>query len=398
MFGHFIPTSQTVGLFTDCSLLSSPSSILSVTAVKSTKSTLSIITWSSSSSEKCVLLYPSSSSISSIGLGVGGCGGGGAGDKVSGSGHVAEMIGAIGGGFKISAGAELLDRIRGVSEFSLDFIKERVKVRASCNGLLCCTSVANKGVYYVCNPMTRDYKMLPRTRERPMTRFHPDDEATLVGLSFDVGSSRFSVVLAGFYRPFGRRPLDSFICLVYDSENGMWRRSISSRNEEFTHMNKNQVVYANGSLHWLTYNCLYVLVFNLDKDLWRKISLPDEIVGGSGARLHLLELDGSVSVIRITESWMTIWVLKESNGDEWFEVDRVSLRCITGLVPSVFPISQTREVLFLASQKQILEYHRRSRVWKEVYAVKNSCTYPLWFSAHAFRSTIVSCHRGVRYS
>ncbi|PIA61324.1 hypothetical protein AQUCO_00300694v1 [Aquilegia coerulea] len=300
--------------------------------------------------------------------------------------------------FYVQSGYICVDRLRGVSEFSLEFLKDRVKVRASCNGLLCCASVPNKGVYYVCNPMTRDYIMLPRTRERPMTRFHPDDEATLVGLAFHTSTCKFNVVLAGFYRPFGRRPLDSFICLVFDSEINAWRRSISSRTEEFTHMNKNQVVYSNGSIHWLTYSCLYILALDLANDMWRKIPLPDQIVGGSGNRLHLLELDGSVSVIRISDSWMSIWVLKDYLGDEWLETDRVSLRCIKGLVPSVFPISQTSEIVFLATQKQILEYHRKSRVWKEVYAVINSFTYPLWFSAHAFRSTIVSCNQGVNYS
>ncbi|KAF6156602.1 hypothetical protein GIB67_014581 [Kingdonia uniflora] len=290
-----------------------------------------------------------------------------------------------------------VDRLRGVSEFSLDFLNDRVKLRASCNGLLCCASVPNKGVYYVCNPMTREYKLLPRTRERPMTRFHPDDEATLVGLGFNLSTQKFNVVLAGFYRPFGRRPLDSFICLVFDSESNSWRRSISSRTEEFTHMNKNQAVFANGCIHWLTYSCLYILALDLENEVWKKIALPKEVASGSGNRVHLLELDGCVSVIQITEAWMSIWVLKDYNGEEWYEADRASLRCIKGLVPGVFPISQTSEFVFLATQRQILVYHRRSRVWKEMYSVKSPFTYPLWFSAHAFCSTIISCHQGANY-
>ena len=56
--------------------------------------------------------------------------------------------------------------LRGVSEFPLDFLKDRVKVRVSCNGLLCCSSIPDKGVFYVCNPMTREFKLLPKTRER----------------------------------------------------------------------------------------------------------------------------------------------------------------------------------------------------------------------------------------
>ncbi|XP_010267910.1 PREDICTED: F-box protein At5g49610 [Nelumbo nucifera] len=300
--------------------------------------------------------------------------------------------------FYVKSSFICVDRLRGVSEFSLDFLNDRVKVRASCNGLLCCASVPNKGVYYVCNPLTREFKLLPRTRERPMTRFHPDDEATLVGLAFNVSNQKFNVVLAGFYRPFGHRPLDSFVCVVFDSETNTWRKSISSRSDEFTHMNRNQVVFANGSLHWLTYSCLYILVFDLDNEVWRKISLPGEVIARSGNRVHLLELDGSVSIIQISEAWMNIWALKNYEREEWCTVDKVSLRCIRGLVPSVFPISQTSEFVFLATQRQILVYHRNSRVWKEMYSVKNTFSYPLWFSAHAFRSTLFSCHQGLDYS
>ncbi|OVA13571.1 F-box domain [Macleaya cordata] len=300
--------------------------------------------------------------------------------------------------FYVKSSYICVDRLRGVSEFSLDFLKDRVKVRASCNGLLCCASIPSKGVYYVCNPMTREFKLLPRTRERPMTRFHPDDEATLVGLAVDLSTQKYNVVLAGFYRPFGRRPLDSFICLVFDSETNTWKRSITSLTEEFTHMNRNQVVFVSGCLHWLTYSCLYILVLNLENEVWSKILLPKEVVDGSGNRIHLLKLDGLLSVIQISEAWMTIWALKDYKSEEWYVLDKVSLRCIKGLVPSVFPISQTSEYMLLATQKQILVYHRRSRLWKEMYSVKNSSTYPLWFSAHAFKSTIFSCHDGVSYS
>ncbi|RZC87921.1 hypothetical protein C5167_004105 [Papaver somniferum] len=221
--------------------------------------------------------------------------------------------------FYVKSSYICVDRFKGVGEFSLDFIKsDRVKVRASCNGLLCCASIPNKGVYYVCNPMTKEYKLLPKTRERPMTRFHPDDEATLVGLGVDMVKGKFNVVLAGFYRPFGRRPLDSFVCLVYDSEMNCWKRSVTSLNEEFTHMNKNQVVFVNGYLHWLTYNCMYVLVFDIENDVWRKILLPKEVVNGCGHRVHLLELDGFLSMVQISDSWMTIWVLKDYAEEEWY--------------------------------------------------------------------------------
>lgn len=284
-----------------------------------------------------------------------------------------------------------VDNKRGVSEFSLNFLKDRVKVRASCNGLLCCSSIPDKGVYYVCNPMTREFKLLPRSRERHVTRFYPDGEATLVGLACDLSTYKFNVVLAGYHRTFGHRPDGTFICLVFDSESNKWRKFVSFQDDQFTHMNRNQVVFVNRALHWLTGSCSSILVLDLDNDIWRKMSLPDEVSYGSGNRVYLLECDGCLSVIQISDIWMKIWVLNNYQKEEWHLVDRVSLRCIKGLVPGIFPISQTREYVFLATHKQVLVYHRKSRVWKEMYSVKNGSTLPLWFSAHAFRSTIFPC-------
>lgn len=284
-----------------------------------------------------------------------------------------------------------VDSLWGVSEFSLDFLKDRVKVRASCHGLLCCSSIPDKGVYYVCNPMTREFKLLPKSRERPVTRFYPDGEATLVGLACDLSRNKFNVVLAGHHRTFGHRPDGTFICMIFDSDSNKWRKFVSFQDDNFTHMNKNQVVFVNGALHWLTGCCSYILALDLDYEFWKKISLPDEVSYGTGNRVYLLESSGCLSLIQISDAWMKIWVMKDYERELWHIVDRVSLRCIRGLVPGIFPITQTGEYVLLATHKQVLVYHRRSRLWKEMYSVKNNATLPLWFSAHAFRSTIFPC-------
>ncbi|KAJ6350735.1 hypothetical protein OIU78_006799 [Salix suchowensis] len=290
-----------------------------------------------------------------------------------------------------------VDNLWGVSELSLDFLKDRVKVRASCNGLLCCSSIPDKGVYYVCNPMTREFRLLPRSRERPVTRFYPDGEATLVGLGCNLSVQKFNVVLAGYHRTFGRRPDGTFICMVFDSDTNKWRKFVSFQDDRIALMNRNRVVFVHGSLHWLTSGCSYILSLDLNCNVWRKISLPDEVIYGAGYRAHLLELDGSLSVIQISEAWMKIWVMKDYESEQWHLVDGVSLRCVRGMVPGIFPISQTSECVFLATYKQVLVYQRKSRVWKEMYSVKNSPPLPLWFSAHAFRTSIFSslhCHCG----
>ena len=112
-------------------------------------------------------------------------------------------------------------------------------------------------------------------------------------------------------------------------------------------MNRNQVVFVNGALHWLTGSSSRILALDLDCDVWRKISLPDEVCYGSGNRIYLLESDGCLSVIQISDVRIKTWVLKDYYSEEWHAVDRVSLRCIKGLVQSIFPTSQTGECVFL---------------------------------------------------
>uniref|UniRef100_A0A1D1Y4N3 F-box protein At5g49610 n=1 Tax=Anthurium amnicola TaxID=1678845 RepID=A0A1D1Y4N3_9ARAE len=294
-----------------------------------------------------------------------------------------------------------VDASGGLSELSLRFLNDRVRVRASCNGLLCCASVPSYGVYYVCNPVTREFRPLPRTRETPPNRYHPDDEATLVGLAFDPSESdgEFSVVLAGYYRPFGHRPFDRLVCLIYNSKMNAWRRFLSTWFDEFSRMNRNQVVFAGGSLHWLTRSCSYVLVLDLGDEVWRKISLPGEIASGAfgASRVYLLEFEGAVSVVQMSEAWMCTWVLEDYEREKWVLVDRLHLRCIMGFVPSAFPVSQTRDAVFMATQSKIFVYDRKSKVWKEIFAVKDTdISYPLWFSAQPFRSTLLSFNQGLQ--
>ncbi|KAG6436981.1 hypothetical protein SASPL_101888 [Salvia splendens] len=98
-----------------------------------------------------------------------------------------------------------------------------------------------------------------------------------------------NVVLAGYHRSFGHRPERTFKCMVFDSATGKWRKFVSLQDDHFTHMNRNQVVFANGALHWLTASCSCLLVLDLDCESWRKIPLPGQVVCGSGNRVYLLE-------------------------------------------------------------------------------------------------------------
>eukprot|EP01018_Ginkgo_biloba_P026208 Gb_31354 [translate_table: standard] len=275
------------------------------------------------------------------------------------------------------------------SELSLDFLPDQVLVRASCHGLLCCDSIMDRGVYYICNPMTREWKLLPNRRKNPAKRYDPD-EATLVGLAFYPSTQRCKVVFAGYYTRFGQRSRDILVTQIYDSQTDTWKRSSTTKSDIFSHINRNQVVFANGSLHWLTYSSV-VLAFDLDKEVWRRIPGPLELVTGNDTRLYLLELEGCISMIQNSGDKMRIWVLQDYEEQKWVETNRIPMTSGSGIAPLLVPLSQTRELVFLASHKQILACHLKEKLWKEVYLWQNTVACPLWFLAHAFEQTLFFC-------
>ena len=63
--------------------------------------------------------------------------------------------------------------------------------------------------------MTRELRLLSRTRERPFTRFQLDYEVTIAALAFDLLSYRFVVFLTEFYCLFDHWPHNEFVCLVF---------------------------------------------------------------------------------------------------------------------------------------------------------------------------------------
>lgn len=54
------------------------------------------------------------------------------------------------------------------------------------------------------------------------------------------------------------------------------------------------------------------------------------------------------------------------------------------LLLGIFPNSHNDESMFLATYKHVLLYNKRSRIWKEMYSLKNNSTLSLWFSAHMY--------------
>ncbi|KAK4770886.1 hypothetical protein SAY87_031418 [Trapa incisa] len=275
-----------------------------------------------------------------------------------------------------------VDSLRQASQLSLDFLNEHVKIRASHNGFLCCSSELYKDKYYICNPMTREYTMLPR--EKNATWYFSHKEAILVGLDYDLSGSKFNVVVVASCGGI-RRNRHDWVCSVFDSESGKWRQYFSKESVKFY-----RIVLINGTLYWPK-NKSGILLLDLNNNLWRNISLPNEMDQGSEINIHCLECDGFLSVIQMSKKWMKIWLLKNYNREDgWDLVDEVNLTNIRCTVPELFPISQNSNCIFFAGRKEILVYEVKGRVWKQMYSTMDEPTTPLWCTAHPYVATISS--------
>ncbi|KAK4797202.1 hypothetical protein SAY86_029528 [Trapa natans] len=284
----------------------------------------------------------------------------------------------------------LLDSLGEVSRLSLDFLETQVFVRASHNGLLCCSAKGENGHtdYYVCNPITRQHVQLPYIAV----------DADLVGLACDSSGRKFNVALAGHLYDKNKEANETIIGCVYDSESNTWRKHMYRLDDlyEFSYIRKDPPVFINGAFHWITeYSPIVLLVLDLSRGLLRKMRLPDKILKEQEDNTYCsLEFEGCLSVIEISDSWMVTWVLQDYDNDVWYMLDRVSLNSnrLDLSMLEIVPICQTREDMVLGIGQWMFVYQRNSGEWKPRYKImKYGHIDPLFYSAFPFRATMLPC-------
>ncbi|GAV90625.1 hypothetical protein CFOL_v3_34033 [Cephalotus follicularis] len=102
----------------------------------------------------------------------------------------------------------------GVPDPSLSFLPELVDIIASSNGLLCCQGRTRYNAYYICNPVTKHWKKLPKP-----TADHGSDPAVV--LVFEPSLLSF----VAEYKLVCAFPseLDGYEFEIYSSVEGSWR-------------------------------------------------------------------------------------------------------------------------------------------------------------------------------
>ncbi|KAL5569833.1 hypothetical protein UlMin_026408 [Ulmus minor] len=229
---------------------------------------------------------------------------------------------------------------------SFSFADERscITILQSCNGLLLCSTshrVESRRNYYVYNPTTKHYSILPRL---PVPRTSTSSRTVYrMSLAFDPSKSpNYKVVCV--------RNCDSitgqFQIEIYSSDTGPWRLSGGSFPGDFD-VRLDDGVYWNGSVHWLS-SWGTSLYFNVDEERLSEMPVPplripenyyDEIdkkfryFGESRNHLHLIDnYEEETTCFDVYEM--------ERDYSGWFVKFRVDLSEFLKAFPEIIPISQ----------------------------------------------------------
>ncbi|KAA8547350.1 hypothetical protein F0562_003786 [Nyssa sinensis] len=166
----------------------------------------------------------------------------------------------------------------------LGFLPESTVVRSSCNGLLLCQGCDGEGVYYICNPVNKEWKELPRPNY-----YHGSEPAIVLAFEPSVLNipAHYEVICAV---PLIGQPLVSFE--IYCSKEKSWRRSAAYCIElEFSEL-KEGGFYMKGTAYWDT-SCGKVLAFDLKNELYSILPLP---FGSAGSGV-LTQMHGELCYI-----------------------------------------------------------------------------------------------------
>ncbi|KAF5736046.1 putative F-box protein [Tripterygium wilfordii] len=225
----------------------------------------------------------------------------------------------------------------GVPDPSLKFLPEPVDIRYSSNGLLCCQGRTGYKAYYICNPVTRKWKMLPKH-----TSDHGSDPAVV--LIFEPSLLNF----VAEYKLVCAFPseLDGYEFEIYSSADGSWRvsgeilfgtRKIQPRSG----------VHVGDIVYW---RCGYnIIAFDL------KMERSSLLYGSGGAlaamngKLCSASTRGQVLVINVLSNAYTNTMQMHSEVRTWEERHRIQLDN-SGIiaVPNYDPQHENNGVVFIS--------------------------------------------------
>ncbi|XP_074365504.1 F-box protein At3g07870-like isoform X3 [Apium graveolens] len=198
-------------------------------------------------------------------------------------------------------------------------------IEGSCNGLLCLSDTLYKDALFLYNPLTRDYKELPKTRQY-------EEQTVVYGFGYHPRTKEYKAVkivhhwIVNFADQYvRRRPISGTSkseVLVFTLGGSTWRNVGAAPYplERRSH----EPIFTNGRLHWVHFGVydnvrgLIIVSFDLAKEKFYDVPRPD-LSPIDGRNYHLAILNGCLSAVVYGHGLrrdLEIWVMKEYNVKE----------------------------------------------------------------------------------
>ncbi|XVF15740.1 hypothetical protein REPUB_Repub09cG0181800 [Reevesia pubescens] len=196
----------------------------------------------------------------------------------------------------------------GVPDPSLTFLPEPVDVRTSSNGLLCCQGRTGYRAYYICNPVTKQWKKLPK----PDADHGPDPAVVLI----------FEPSLLNFIADYKlvcafRSDLDGYEFEIYSSEKGSWRTSGEICFADGKLLPKTGV-HVNGIVYWLSTQG--ITAFDLNSERFQLLSYAPGTLGMMNGKLCAAHVRGQRLLVSMLSNAHSNTMQMHSNARTWVEM------------------------------------------------------------------------------
>ncbi|KAK9284502.1 hypothetical protein L1049_023676 [Liquidambar formosana] len=206
----------------------------------------------------------------------------------------------------------------GVPDPSLTFLPDQVDVRASSNGLLCCEGCTGEKAFYICNPVSKQWKKLPK----PNANHGPDSAIVLI----------FEPSLLNFVADY------KLVCAFpsVDFDNGYEFEIYSSAEEswkisgEICFGNRKLLprsgVHVKGVVYWMTKNGSSIVAFDLMKERSQLLyGSYGSSLGVMHGKLCLVSVSRQLLVVNVLSNVYSNTMVMNSNAKTWEEKLRIPL-------------------------------------------------------------------------
>ncbi|XP_059293230.1 F-box protein At5g49610-like [Lycium ferocissimum] len=254
----------------------------------------------------------------------------------------------------------------GVPDQFVRFLPEPVDIKSSSNGLLCCQGREGDKAYYICNPLTQQWKKLPKSNAN-----HGPDPAIVLLFEPSVLNfvAEYKIICAFPSTDFGEATEFD----IYSSREDSWEIAGEICFGARRVMPKSGV-HVNGVVYWMTTSS--ILAFDLTKERSQVLQGYDTrgILGTFGGKLCKVNVTGSSFKLNILVNTHTNTMQMGSRSRMWSETQSVVLDSkIVGDVAREYSVLHVdSEIMVVQGGERTYSYNFKSRATKELSSRANS--------------------------